>query len=215
MIRVKCMVTSTGKTEYSEYESLSYGTPQGSCLGPLIYLIFTNDLAIHLEHCNSIMFVDNTTLYQTHKSLRYLKWCLQEDMRSLTDWFRANKLTLNLDKTACILFKKNGDKSELKLDIGNTQFLGMSLDCHLNWSSHLNKLFVKLKRNQAMLRLSKNFLNEEAGVPFTSRKSHWIKHSNIEKYSCKLCEQKFKYNTQLHHHTRDKKCPKMSGSLEH
>ena len=164
------MVTSTGKTEYSEYESLSYGTPQGSCLSPLIYLIFTNDLAIHLEHCNSIMFADNTTLYQTHKSLRYLKWCLQEDMRSLTDWFRANKLTLNLDKTACIMFKKNGDKSELKLDIGNThiksvketKFLGMWLDCHLNWSSHLNKLFVKLKRNQAMLRLSKNFLNEEA-----------------------------------------------------
>ena len=66
------------------------------------------------------MFADDTTLYQTHKSLRYLKWCLQKDMRSLTDWFRANKLTLNLDKTACILFKKNGDKSELKLDIGNT-----------------------------------------------------------------------------------------------
>ena len=53
MIRVKCMVTSTGKTEYSEYKSISYGTPQGSCLGPLIYLIFTNDLAIHLEHCDS------------------------------------------------------------------------------------------------------------------------------------------------------------------
>ena len=45
--------------------------------------------------------------------------------------------------------------------------------------------------------------------------SHRIKHSNIEKYSCKLCEQKFKYNTQLRQHIRDKKCPKLSGSPEH
>ena len=105
-IRVKCMVTSTGKIEYSNYESITYGAPQGSCLGPLIYLIFSNDLALCLEHCNSIMFADDTTLYQTHKSLRYLKWCLQEDMETLTDWFKANKLTLNLDKTACVLFKK-------------------------------------------------------------------------------------------------------------
>ena len=45
--------------------------------------------------------------------------------------------------------------------------------------------------------------------------SHWIQHSKIEKYSCKLCDQRFKYNTQLHRHIRDKKCPKMSGSLEH
>ena len=140
MIRVKCSVTSTGKVEYSDYETITYGTPQGFCLGPLIYLIFTNDMAIHLENCNSIMFADDTTLYQTHRSLKYLKWCLQEDLKTLIDWFMANKLTLNLDKTACVLFKKNGDKSEINLNIGNsyiasvkeTKFLGMWLDCHLN-----------------------------------------------------------------------------------
>ena len=169
-IRVKCSVASTGKVEYSDYEPVHYGTPQGSCLGPLIYLIFTNDLAIHLEHCNTIMFADDTTLYQTHKSIRYLKWCLQEDIKSLSDWFRANKLTLNLDKTACVLFKKNGDKTEIKLTLDNnhitsvkeTKFLGMWLDCYLNWNIHLTNLFVKLKRNQSMLRLSKHFLDEQS-----------------------------------------------------
>ena len=90
-IRVKCSVASTGKIEYSDYEPVHYGTPQGSCLGPLIYLIFTNDLALHVEHCNTIMFADDTTLYQTHKSIHFLKWCLQEDIKSLSDWFRANK----------------------------------------------------------------------------------------------------------------------------
>ena len=120
MIRVKCSVTTTGKVEYSDYEIITHGIPQGSCLGPLIYLIFTNDMAIHLEHCNSIMFADDTTLYQTCRSLSYLKCCLQEDLKSLIDWFRANKLTLNLDKTACVLFKKNKDKSKIKLNIGNS-----------------------------------------------------------------------------------------------
>ena len=45
--------------------------------------------------------------------------------------------------------------------------------------------------------------------------SHQIKHSKIEKYSCKLCEKRFNYNTQLRRYIRDKKCPKLSGSPEH
>ena len=181
MIRTKCSVTSTGKTEYSDYEFVTYSTPQGSCLGPLIYLVFTNDMAKHLENCNSIMFADDTTLYQTHKSLRYLKWCL-EDLQSLIDWFRANKLTLNLNKTSCVLFKRNGNKSEISLNLGNIciksvkemKFLGLWLDCNLNWSSHLSKFFLKLKRNQAMLRQSKHFLNEQ------SRKL--VYHSHLESH---------------------------------
>ena len=92
-------MTSSGKTEYSEYQSVTYGTPQGSCLDPLIYLIFTNDLAKNLSFCNSIMFADDTTLYKTHNNLQYLKWSIEQDMIVLMDWFRANRLTLNLEKS--------------------------------------------------------------------------------------------------------------------
>ena len=85
------------------------------------------------------------------------------------DWFRANKLTLNLDKTACLLFKKNGNKEEISLEVDNTEikssnntkFLGLWLDSHLNWSIHLNKLFLKLIKNNALLRLGKNYLSEQ------------------------------------------------------
>ena len=152
-MRVKCCVTSTGKTEFSEYEDITYGTPQGSCLGPLIYLIFTNDLVKNVTHCNTIMFADDTTLYKTHNNLRFLKWSLEQEVVTLLDWFRANKLTLNLDKTACILFQKSGSTKEIDLEldgtrvhsVGTTKFLGMWLDKHLNWSTHLNKLYTKLK----------------------------------------------------------------------
>ena len=168
-MRVKCCVTSTGKTEFSEYEDITYGTPQGSCLGPLIYLIFTNDLVKNVTHCNTIMFADDTTLYKTHNNLRFLKWSLEQEFITLLDWFRANKLTLNLDKTACILFQKSGSTKEIELDldgiivhsVSTTKFLGMWLDKHLNWSTHLNKLYTKLKWNKALLRLGRNYMNEQ------------------------------------------------------
>ena len=152
-MRVKCCVTSTGRTEFSEYEDITYGTPQGSCLVPLIYLIFTNDLVKNVTHCNTIMFADDTTLYKTHNNLRFLKWSLEQEFVTLLDWFRANKLTLNLDKTACILFQKSGSTKGIELDldgmivysVSTTKFLGMWLDKHLNWSTHLNKLYTKLK----------------------------------------------------------------------
>ena len=105
-MRTKCVVSSTGKMEYSEYKDIDYGTPQGSCLGPLIFIIFTNDLYRQLQYCKSLLFADDTTIYKSHRHLNYLTWCIEEDLNRLTQWFRINKLTLNLDKTVCILFQK-------------------------------------------------------------------------------------------------------------
>ena len=70
-----------------------YGAPQGSCLGPLIFLIFCNDLNIHLEHRQCIQFADNTTLYLGHPNPEILTKRIEQDLVTLKDWFRANKLT--------------------------------------------------------------------------------------------------------------------------
>ena len=99
LIRTKCHISSSGQMEYSDYKPITYGTPQGSCLGPLLFLIFTNDLHKQLDHCSSILFADDTTLYKSHRNLRYLQWCVQDDMNRVMDYFRVNKLTLNLNKT--------------------------------------------------------------------------------------------------------------------
>ena len=159
-IRVKCHVASSGKTEYSDYQTVNYGTPQGFCLGPLIFLIFTNDLYQHLNHCASILFADDTTLYKTHRNLNFLKWCIQDDMHTLTDWFRANRLTLNVEKTICLLFQQSGSCKELELNIDTvtiktskeTKFLGMWMDRHLTWSTHIQRLTTKLKHNVNLLK---------------------------------------------------------------
>ena len=134
--------------EYSEYKPIKYGTPQGSCLGPLLFLIFTNDLHKQLHHCSSILFADDTTLYKTHRNLVYLQWCIQDDMNRIMNYFRINKLTLNLHKTVYVLFQKNKNPKEIKLQLDTptisnspeTKFLGMTLNQNLNWSSHLNQL---------------------------------------------------------------------------
>ena len=168
-MRVKCNVASSGKTEYSTYLNITYGTPQGSCLGPLIFLIFTNDLYRNLVYSSAILFADDTTLYKTHRNLTYLKWCLEDDLNTLSDWFAANKLTLNLDKTVCILFQKNNQNKEMELKIKDltipnqkeTKFLGMWLDQSLNWQCHIQKLTLKIKRNTYLLSNGKQLMDQE------------------------------------------------------
>ena len=66
-MRVKC-ITSEGQ-EYSDFLEIEYGTPQGSVLSPLIFLVFNNDLHLHLNYSNCILFADDTTIYSTHKDL--------------------------------------------------------------------------------------------------------------------------------------------------
>ena len=90
-------------------------------------------------------------------------------MHTLKDWFAANKLTLNLEKTVCVLFQKSNTVTHIELEVNDlkiynqteTKFLGMWLDQHLSWSGHIQRLVLKLKRNQHLLNWSKNLMNEE------------------------------------------------------
>ena len=183
-MRVKCTTSSTGSVEYSKYQTVNYGTlqgsclgplifiiftndlPQGSCLGPLIFIIFTNDLHKQLLNTSSLLFADDTTIYMAHRNLRYLKWYVEEDMKRFITWFKANKLTLNLGKTVCVLFQKNGQRQTIMLDLDNIQirnvkevkFLGMWLDDYLNWCTHVQKLILKLTRNLNLLKYSQKMM---------------------------------------------------------
>ena len=160
-MRVKCKVDITGNVEYSDTYNIDYGTPQGSCLGPLLFLIFCNDINLHLDFMNVIQFADDTTLYLSNKNLKYLQWCIECDVRSIIDWFRANKLTLNLSKTIYLVFNPPGcKKTSVELEFGDvklkssaaTKFLGVRIDSSLNWNEHLKQLMIKLKRNLGLLK---------------------------------------------------------------
>ena len=167
-MRVKIQ-NSTGTMEYSSYYPLTYGTPQGSCLGPLLFLIFINDLHYSVTYGTSLLFADDTTLLHSHKDLRYLKWAVETDLNNLMDWFKANKLTLNLGKTVCVLLNNKSKTKKLTLNLGDyilqnsetVKFLGVWIDEKLTWTKHMSILMMKLKQNMHLLRLSNKFLTKD------------------------------------------------------
>ena len=136
----------------------------------MLFLIFSNDLHKLLENCHCILFTDDTTIYFTYENLRFLQWNVLADLCKLADWFRANKLTLNLKKTVGMLFshKKLLESVSLEMEgiaiplVEQTKILGIWLDHNLNWKYHMNNLVVKLKRNLNMLKEGTNILNKHS-----------------------------------------------------
>ena len=168
---VSCRTNDSSEASTSETHKVEFGAPQGSCLGPLLFVIYCNDLQLHLLYLNCIQFADDTTLYITHVNLNYINFALNHDLEILQDWFRANKLTLNVGKSVCILFNKKADRDrELHIKINDelipqvefTKFLGMWIDQSLNWREHASRLILKLTRNTHLLRMGKHILSPHA-----------------------------------------------------
>ena len=97
VLKVKCLAGNPLSQNVSDSYPIEYGVPQSSCLGPLLFLVYCNDLSTNLTYCRSILFADDTTLYRSHNNITYLKWCLQEDMSQLADWFRAKLFNIKLN----------------------------------------------------------------------------------------------------------------------
>ena len=168
-LSVKCQTLDSGKGVMSKDYPVEYGSPQGSCFGPLLFLVFCNDLYRTLEICSCILFADDTTLYKTHSNSKFLEWIINEDLCLLADWFKANKLTLNLSKTVFMYFPHNKKCPEVNSihcngmkipKISTTKFLGVWIDDSLNWKHHTNKLIIKLPKNIWLLKQSSNFLDK-------------------------------------------------------
>ena len=144
-------------------------------------MIFVNDLHDQLQHCNCILFADDTTIYITHKSIKYMRWCVQEDLVTLSDWFRANKLTLNIGKSVGVLFNLTGVKIVEDIDITlegqqipmvkKTKFLGVWIDSKLDWNTHTDKVLLKIKHKMNLLQQSKNLLPQHSKKILISLKS--------------------------------------------
>ena len=77
---VRCCAGYEQETAYSSLYDVEYGAPQGLCLSPLLFLLFTNDLYRNIECCSTILFADDTTVYKGHRNLNYLKWCPESDI---------------------------------------------------------------------------------------------------------------------------------------
>ena len=83
------------------------GVPQGSVLGPLLFIIYTNDLPNSLKHTHAILFADDTTIYTKSNNIKSLYQNVNNDLDGLYEWFKANKLSLTVGKTHYMLLNNN------------------------------------------------------------------------------------------------------------
>ena len=156
--------TSENKITYSTTFNVSCGTAQGSCLGPLLFILFCNDIYLQETYGSLILFVDDTTLYNSHHSLNYLNFTLNHDLSVLGDWFKANQLSLNLSKSVVMYFNSKRTLPDVMLDgvaipIVNThKFLGTWIDDDLAWDTQVQLVASKLRSNCQLLSLAKNLL---------------------------------------------------------
>ena len=98
---------------------MTHDVSQGSVLGPLLFILYTNDLPNSIKHSKTILFADDTTIYATGNNSADLFEKVNEDLSHLTDWFRANQLSVNASKTKYMLIssKNNTTKSTATLKI--------------------------------------------------------------------------------------------------
>ena len=154
----------------SDTEIMSFGVPQGSVLGPLLFILYSNDIPRPLSYCKSILFADDTTIYLNGNNLNVLYEQVNSDLKSLTDWFRANQLSVNPTKTKYILFSKKvtpmTDGLFLKIDnekleqVNSTKFLGVFIDSHLTWENHIEHCKSKVSSGIYALNMSKHVLKQ-------------------------------------------------------
>lgn len=130
---------------------MDLGVPQGSVLGPLLFILFINDLPKHIKTNKIIMFADDTSFIVTAKSLTELTDQCELLINKFKAWCRANALILNVNKTECIKFELRGsniltlkNNYDVLVSTHTTKFLGVIVDSNLRWCEHIAYLSKKL-----------------------------------------------------------------------
>ena len=163
------------KDSNSSFSSITTGVPQGSILGPLLFIIYMNDISSVTKNFHFTLYADDTSLIEpictftsgTNGNIEASQ-SINKELSLITDWLCLNKLSLNAKKTKMMLFHhRQRDISKIKLDlfindtkiekVNEFNFLGIMLDECMTWDSHINKIAGKISQvNGALSRLKKN-----------------------------------------------------------
>ena len=154
----------------SDLLDITCGVPQGSVLGPLLFIIYTNDLPNALRDAKCILFADDTTIYMSSQNQKQLYDSMTSELNNLTDWFSANRLSLNTTKTNFIHFRKSRNTQIISNDLvvnGSiiervtcTKFLGLLIDEKLQWTEHIEYCRKKVASGVYALNMVKRLLSE-------------------------------------------------------
>ena len=143
----------------SDVKSVKAGVPQGSRLGPLLFIIYINDITANIES-DILIFADDTSLLVSGKSPEETTKIINRDLERISCWSAKWKVTFNADKSKQILFSKNTfnlsplvtlNNKTIKL-VDSHKHLGLHLTFNLDWSTHIYNVCLKANRKLAILR---------------------------------------------------------------
>ena len=155
-----------------EVKIVKCGIPQGSILGPLVFLIFVNDFSNSTKVLDPVLFADDANLFFSDSNIRTLFETANQELSQINDWFLANKLSLNVEKTKYMLFHKCTDQENIPLKLpllqlnssiiereNSLKFLGVILDEHLTWKKHIQLIENKVSKNVGVLYKASKLIN--------------------------------------------------------
>ena len=149
---------------------LNCGVPQGTILGPLIFLLYINDLPQCFNFSHARMYADDTSITYAGKDLNEIDDYLNNDLKSVNTWLSSNKLTLNLTKTEFLIITSRqrrvylSDNPSLTINkfpieqVSSTKSLGVSIDENLSWNTHIETVWKKISSALGLIKRIRDFV---------------------------------------------------------
>ena len=156
----------------SSMMNIPIGVPQGSILGPLLFVLYMNDLPCCLKSCKVMLYADDTVLYYSSRMVCDLETKLNEDLENITVWFNNNFLTLNAEKSKFVLIgssRKLKFCDSIKVTVQGHQvnqsttakYLGITIHENLTWTEHVKAMSAKVNQRIGILKRLRHFLSKE------------------------------------------------------
>jgi len=149
------------KNKISNPQPIICGIPQGSILGPLLFLIYINDIYTSSSVLNFILFADDTTILLANKSLANLLLIINKELVKVNEWCQVNRLSLNINKTNFMIFNKNylpSNENQIVIEnniikhVSSTKFLGIEINSSIGWKEHIGIVNLKIARAIGVIR---------------------------------------------------------------